>query len=149
MPQARPLLPADVVYDIEVRSGRPHLTLTSVATRRRISHDQAVEIDFLPDIFYLLTAPGSRVATWSANTTAMKASAALFDAEIRNSADIERLSEIARTRAAEKAEALVIKDIHRMASAAIAAGVLRGPTPAPVAAQRLAERGKSTKTEDR
>lgn len=144
MTEASSLTPADVVYDLEVKSGRPQLTLTAVSTRRKISHDDAVTLGFLPEIFYLLTAPGSRVATWSARTTAMKASAALFDAGIRNIADIDRLQEIAADRAREAKEAQVMKDIRRMVEVAVRSGALLGPTPAPVAAANMSARPHAT-----
>lgn len=88
------LTPASIVYDISHSRDGTFLTLTMVETRRRLTHDQAAGIDFLPEIFYPVTAPGSRIAKWSTKANPMKASSAMFDAGIRNIDDIDRIQEI-------------------------------------------------------
>lgn len=133
--------PQDLVYDLTVEKGKGRLTLTAIATRRKLTHEQAAGLDFLPDCLYPLTAQGSRVATWGVTGLPMKATREMFDAGIRNIADIDRIDVIEDARAKDRQKAEAAKKMAEVAesliAAAEAAGVFRGPTPAPVAAENL------------
>lgn len=136
------LSPKTVVYDLKAGRDGTFLTLVSTATRRRLTHDQAVGLTFLPEIFYPVSAPGSRVATWRVEGLPMRAARALFQANIRNIDDIDRIEEIARSQAAEKKLLEIseqMQEVGRILKAHLeAAGGYLLPTPAPRAAFNLA-----------
>lgn len=136
------LTPKAVVYDLKVGRDGTVLTLVSTATRRRLTHDQAAGVTFLPDIFYPVTLPGSRVATWRVEGPPMKAARALFQANIRNIDDIDRIEEIAKDQETQK-KLLEISGQMKVAGRILkaqleAAGGYLLPTPAPRAAYNLA-----------
>lgn len=142
------LTPESLVYDLSMVDRRPILTLTAVQTRRKLTHDQGVGVTFLPDIFYPVTLPGARIATWSTNVAPMKAARAMFEAGIRNIEDIDRISEIRAAQEKERRERDAAKALSDMFATLYdrmsAAGAFKLPFPA-LTASAIINRQKTTK----
>ena len=133
--------PKDLVYDLTVEKGKAQLTLTEIATRRKLTHDRAASLDFLPDCLYPVTAEGSRVAVWGVTGLPMRATRKMFDAGIRSIADIDRIDIIEEARAKERQKEDIAKKMaahaEALVAAAEAAGAFKGPTPAREASENL------------
>ena len=81
----------DIVHDMKVEKGRPVLRLRRVETRRFLTHDEAISLTELPEIFYPVSASGSAVAVFQAAVTPMMALGAISDAGFFAFEDIDRL----------------------------------------------------------
>ena len=95
----------DVVYHLKNDKTGITLRLVSRQTRKYLKHTRIEEIDFLPDVFYPVSAEGALVATWSTRTTALRATRAMKEAGIFSLEDIDHIEEIvARERKEEEDE---------------------------------------------
>jgi len=134
----RMLEKTDVVYDLRVENGKPTLRLVRIASRRRLSHDDAAGIADIPDIFVPLSAPGMAVAVYQASCPAMRAMGAMTDAGFAAIEDIDRLDMLRAAATAEAAaknfEKIMAEFGERVAKSMAQSGTFKGPTPPVIAA---------------
>ena len=99
----------DVVYDLKIEERRPVLRLVAIATRKRVSHDDAAGIE-IPEIFVPKSAPGMSHAVWEAHCLPMKAMGAMTDTGIYALEDIDRI-ETLNTVKEEEAKAKAFNEL--------------------------------------
>jgi hypothetical protein len=127
----------DVVYKMDIQDRKPVLRFVVVSTRKIATHDEAVSLPDIPDIFVPTSLPGMAQATWKADCLPMKALGAIVDAEYSAYEDIDRLEEL---RAAKEEEAksvafnkMMSEFTGRAAEELEKTGCFKGPYPVHIA----------------